>query len=255
MLNRPFDPETRIVSRAEQPPMLERACDLCVVGSGASGISAALEAASSGRKVALVDGLPALGGQAVNSIIGMFCGLFSNGPHGRQLTHGIADDILRDLGAEWRVCITRRGPMTTVAMYDEVALGALGQRRPCVAAGMSPLLGAVLRKVRLARPALDLARHRDALRRPDASRPPASSMPAATPRSPGWRALPAASTGGRPDLRHADDRDRGISTRRRSPARDDIVGARPRARGGVRAWCGTTALPSSFPAAAPRSST
>ena len=28
MLNRPFDPETRIVSRAEQPPMLERGCDL-----------------------------------------------------------------------------------------------------------------------------------------------------------------------------------------------------------------------------------
>ena len=37
MLNKPFDPETRIVSRADQPPMLERACDLCVVGSGASG--------------------------------------------------------------------------------------------------------------------------------------------------------------------------------------------------------------------------
>ena len=44
----------------------------------------------------LIDGLPALGGQAVNSIIGTFCGLFSNGTHGYQFTHGIADDILDD---------------------------------------------------------------------------------------------------------------------------------------------------------------
>ena len=34
------------------------------------------------------NGLPALGGQAVNSIIGMFCGLFANGNHGHQLTDG-----------------------------------------------------------------------------------------------------------------------------------------------------------------------
>ena len=80
MLNRPFDPETRIVSRAEQPSMLERGCDICVVGSGASGISAAIEAARAGLKVILVDGLPTLGGQAVNSIIGMFCGLYTPGP-------------------------------------------------------------------------------------------------------------------------------------------------------------------------------
>ncbi|MDI1347491.1 MAG: hypothetical protein PSV22_25890, partial [Pseudolabrys sp.] len=38
-----------------------------------------MEAARLGRKVILIDGMPALGGQAVNSIIGTFCGLFSNG--------------------------------------------------------------------------------------------------------------------------------------------------------------------------------
>src|SRR5437762_12160844 len=99
MLDRPFDPETRIVSRNDAPRVIERDCDICVVGSGASGASAAIEAARSGNKVILVDGLPTLGGQAVNSIIGMFCGLFSPGPNGRQLTHGIADEILHDLGA------------------------------------------------------------------------------------------------------------------------------------------------------------
>ncbi len=69
MLERPFDPKTRIVSRGAAAPVLERGCDICVVGSGASGSSAAIEAARAGRSVILVDGLPTLGGQAVNSII------------------------------------------------------------------------------------------------------------------------------------------------------------------------------------------
>jgi heterodisulfide reductase subunit A-like polyferredoxin len=40
--------------------------DICVVGAGISGVSAAIEAARLGRKVVLVDGLPGLGGQAVS---------------------------------------------------------------------------------------------------------------------------------------------------------------------------------------------
>src|SRR6476620_7730717 len=95
----PIKTATRIVRR-EGAPARRIDADICVVGAGSAGISAALEAARLGRKVALVDGLHALGGQAVNSIIGTFCGLFSNGHTGYQLTHGIADGILRDLGAQ-----------------------------------------------------------------------------------------------------------------------------------------------------------
>src|SRR5205085_149096 len=91
---------TRIVRRPAAAAAQTLRADIAVLGAGISGISAALEAARLGRRVALVDSLPALGGQAVNSIIGTFCGLFANGTHGRQLTHGIADDILRDLGAQ-----------------------------------------------------------------------------------------------------------------------------------------------------------
>jgi hypothetical protein len=145
MLNRPFDPETRIVSRAERPARLERGCDICVVGSGASGISAAVEAARAGRRVILVDGLPTLGGQAVNSIIGMFCGLYSPGPEGVQLTHGIADDILRDLGATSDVKVVAGGVMK-VAMYNEVALGRWVEKA-VLAAGVTPLTGGIIRKV------------------------------------------------------------------------------------------------------------
>jgi hypothetical protein len=145
MLNRPFDPETRIVSRAARPARLERGCDICVVGSGASGISAAIEAARAGREVILVDGLPTLGGQAVNSIIGMFCGLYSPGPNGVQLTHGIADDILHDLGATSDVKVVAGGVMK-VAMYNEVALGRWVEKA-VLTAGVTPLTGGIIRKV------------------------------------------------------------------------------------------------------------
>src|SRR3954463_4853240 len=90
---------TRIVRRPAGAPPLRVSGDICVLGAGIAGVSAALEAARLGRRVVLVDALPALGGQAVNSIIGTFCGLFSNGPTGYQFTHGIADEILRDLGS------------------------------------------------------------------------------------------------------------------------------------------------------------
>lgn len=118
--------------------------DICVAGAGISGISAALEAAALGRKVILVDGLPALGGQAVNSIIGTFCGLFSNGPDPYQLTHGIADGILRDLGAQGALHY-RYGPWTTV-MYDEVALARWIEEQ-VRAAGITVILGAIVRAV------------------------------------------------------------------------------------------------------------
>src|SRR5262249_10592182 len=78
---------TRIVRRAAGAAARHVSVDICVLGAGIAGVSAALEAARLGCKVALVDALPALGGQAVNSIIGTFCGLFANGIHGYQLTH------------------------------------------------------------------------------------------------------------------------------------------------------------------------
>src|SRR5207247_4083135 len=105
-----FSTATRIVRRAPRASPQRVSGDICVLGAGIAGVSAALEAARLGRKVALLDGLPALGGQAVNSIIGTFCGLFANGPHGRQLTYGIADDILRDLGAQEALHYRRGGP-------------------------------------------------------------------------------------------------------------------------------------------------
>src|SRR5579864_2487989 len=128
MLDKPFRPETRIVKRRDRAAIREHRADICVVGAGISGVSAAIEGARLGKQVILIDGLPALGGQAVNSIIGMIVGLFGNGPNGKQLTHGIADEILRDLGASGDLEV-RMGGVSPNAFYNEVALGRWVERK------------------------------------------------------------------------------------------------------------------------------
>ncbi|KXU91397.1 FAD-dependent oxidoreductase [Paraburkholderia monticola] len=138
--------ETKIVQSNEKSKSWKLQADICIVGAGISGISAALEAAKLGRKVVLVDSLPALGGQAVNSVIGTFCGLFSNGPKRFQVTHGIADGILKDLGAQGALTY-KEGPLTTVVLYDEVALARWIDKQ-ILASGVTLVLGAVLREVK-----------------------------------------------------------------------------------------------------------
>jgi FAD dependent oxidoreductase len=137
---------TRVVRREGRTAPRELSVDICVVGAGIAGTSAALQAARLGRRVAIVDGLPALGGQAVNSIISTFCGLFSNGTHGYQFTYGIADQILGDLEKQDKALYYRNGPITTVVYYDEIALGRWVERA-IEKAGVIPLVGAVLREV------------------------------------------------------------------------------------------------------------
>jgi hypothetical protein len=135
---------TRVVQNVQTNHVQELKVDICVVGAGIAGISAALEAARLGRKVALIDSLPALGGQAVNSIIGIFCGLFSNGENAYQFTYGIASDILRDLGAKG--ALHYRYGQHNVVMYDEVAL-ARWVEKAVLEAGIDVITGAVLRGV------------------------------------------------------------------------------------------------------------
>jgi hypothetical protein len=133
--------ETRIVRREKSAPFRRLKADICVVGAGIAGISAALEAARLGRKVVIVDGQAALGGQAVNSIIATFCGLFSNGTHGYQFTYGIADRLLAHLESQDQSIYYRHGPNTTVVYYDEVVLGRW-MEQSILDAGIEVVLGA-----------------------------------------------------------------------------------------------------------------
>ena len=73
--------------------------DVCVVGAGIAGCSAAIESARLGRSVLLIDSLPLIGGQMVHSLIGLFAGVFGNAPEYVQLTHGIFDEIFAELGS------------------------------------------------------------------------------------------------------------------------------------------------------------
>lgn len=143
----PVKTATRIVRRNGAQSIRDMGADICVVGAGIAGVSAALEAAQLGRKVVLVDGLHALGGQAVNSVIGTFCGFFANGYSGYQTVHGIADGILKDLGAQDALHYRHGGPSNcVVVMYDEIKLARWIEEK-VRAAGITVLLGAVLRGV------------------------------------------------------------------------------------------------------------
>src|SRR3954464_354651 len=91
---------TRSVRRTAARDVRTISCDICVVGAGISGVAAALEAAKLGRTVVIVDAAPALGGQAIGSIIGTIIGLYTHGERPYQITHRIADDLIADLTAE-----------------------------------------------------------------------------------------------------------------------------------------------------------
>jgi hypothetical protein len=135
---------TRTVRRPATRPMQTVTADICVLGAGISGVTAALEAARLGRKVVIVDGAPALGGQAIGSIIGTLIGLYTHGPDAYQITHLVADDLLRDLAAEGSLLRMHRSTVTF--QYDEVRLSRWMERK-IEAAGVQAIVGAVLTHV------------------------------------------------------------------------------------------------------------
>lgn len=119
-------------------------CDVCVLGAGISGVSAAIEAARLGRRVVLADASPAVGGQAVGSIIGTIIGLYSHGKDAFQITHGIADELIEELTASGdllRRHSTRTGTVTF--QYDVMQLGRWMERK-LLDAGVQSLVGATL---------------------------------------------------------------------------------------------------------------
>ena len=132
---------TRTIRRGagSAPTIIET--DICVLGAGISGVSAALEAAKLRRKVVIVDGAPALGGQAIGSIIGTLIGLYTHGPDAYQITHGIADDLIRDMTAEGSLLRMHRSTVTF--QYDEVRLGRWMERK-IQEAGIEAVVGALL---------------------------------------------------------------------------------------------------------------
>jgi 2-polyprenyl-6-methoxyphenol hydroxylase-like FAD-dependent oxidoreductase len=137
---------TRTIRRPAARAATTVAADVCVLGAGIAGVSAALESAKLGRRVVLVDSAPALGGQAVGSIVGTIIGLYTHGAHPQQITHGIADDLIRDLSEEGSIHRRLSATGTITLQYDEVRLGRWIERK-VEEAGISVLLGAVVTSV------------------------------------------------------------------------------------------------------------
>ncbi len=135
---------TRTVRRGGERASSTVKADVCVLGAGISGVTAALEAAKLGRRVVIVDGAPALGGQAIGSIIGTLIGLFTHGPQAYQITHGVADELIRDMTAEGSLLRMHRSTVTF--QYDEVRLGRWMERK-IEEAGVQAVVGAVLTNV------------------------------------------------------------------------------------------------------------
>jgi hypothetical protein len=135
---------TRTVRRPPGRDAKRVQADICVLGAGISGVSAALEAAKLGRSVVLVDGAPALGGQAIGSIIGTIIGLYTHGPQAYQITHGIADNLITDLTAEGSLHRRISALTGTITFqYDEVRLGRWIERQ-VENAGIHAMVGALV---------------------------------------------------------------------------------------------------------------
>ncbi|HEY3883314.1 MAG TPA: FAD-dependent oxidoreductase [Trebonia sp.] len=132
------------VTRPATGSVPEITADVCVVGAGIAGSSAAVEAARLGRSVVLVDSLPLIGGQMVHSLIGLFAGVFGNAPAYTQLTHGLFDDIFAALEPSGDLYFSR-GHTTTV-FYNEVVLGRWLERT-VRDLGIQVITGAVLGEV------------------------------------------------------------------------------------------------------------
>lgn len=119
--------------------------DICVVGAGISGLAAAIEAARAGMKVVLIDSQDQLGGQTFSGCIGTFCGFFTNGDQGYQLTHRIADELFQDLKEAGGLFENPVKPFR-VPYYNET-LFLRWAEKIVLRAGIQVLLGATVRKV------------------------------------------------------------------------------------------------------------
>lgn len=137
---------TRVVTKPKDGS-LKIDADVCVVGSGSAGFSAALTAAELGKRVVLVDAMPMVGGQAVGTLLGTLCGFYSNGPDPYRVTYGTVSKLFEHLSKN-SVLSPRRARNSVILLYDDAALGRWVERE-VQEAGITLLLGAVMREAEM----------------------------------------------------------------------------------------------------------
>jgi len=137
---------TTVVRRRASSAPLTIDCDVCIVGSGAAGSAAAIEAGRLGLRVVLLDGAPAVGGQATGAIIDTFCGFYSNGPQPELLTYGLAEEIVRDMTAAGGMARIE-GRRNTIILYYRHTILQRWIEDALVAAGVQVITSALLQTV------------------------------------------------------------------------------------------------------------
>ncbi len=76
--------------------------DVCVVGAGSAGSTAAIAAARGGARTLLLDRLPFLGGTST-AVLDTFYGFYTPGSHARKVVGGIGDEVVAELRTLGRV--------------------------------------------------------------------------------------------------------------------------------------------------------
>lgn len=143
--------DTHEIQKPEQSSEWQYTADICVVGAGVAGLAAALESARLGKKVILLDSEYQVGGQAYNSVIGCFCGFFSNyaepdASDCRQLTHLVADDMFHYL-KEHNGYYFRIGTSNTLVPYYNENTFLRWAEKALRDAGVKTILGVTLTDV------------------------------------------------------------------------------------------------------------
>jgi hypothetical protein len=138
--------KTKIVVKSTEETMSIQA-DVCVVGAGVSGFMAALQVARLGKKVVLADSSYTFGGQATNSMIGLFCGLYSRTNPNYLFTYGIVEEMLRDLEKSGGLYFREAEAATCIAFDEQTLLEWIEDN--VLKEKVVPLIGACIDEVRV----------------------------------------------------------------------------------------------------------
>ncbi len=92
--------------------------DVCIIGAGASGVSAAVAAARLKMSVVLIEKYGFSGGATVAGLSGTICGLYSSGKKPQQIVFGFADEFYKILKAKKGVAEPVKFGSTLLVPHD-----------------------------------------------------------------------------------------------------------------------------------------